>query len=158
MTNLFTVCGCLSTVAACAQFGCVTQRQAALYACCRSSAGVRACAVLSHCLHDRARVPALRTHVHAAKRHGCVSAGVGVPQTFVETDNPAILFNGNNEYLHYQDTWYILAYKPDTYVVSRQHPNSRLMHPGVTSLKPCIRTFRQQQQGCSKPLGPGAMA
>jgi hypothetical protein len=42
-----------------------------------------------------------------------------VLQTFAETDNPAILFNGNNEYLHYQDTWYILGYKPDAYVVSR---------------------------------------
>lgn len=38
-------------------------------------------------------------------------------QTFRTTDNPAILFNGNNEYLHYEDTWYILGYKPDTYVV-----------------------------------------
>jgi hypothetical protein len=48
-----------------------------------------------------------------------------VLQTFAETDNPAILFNGNNEYLHYQDTWYILGYKPDAYVVSRQcHSNA----------------------------------
>jgi hypothetical protein len=39
-------------------------------------------------------------------------------QTFRQTDNPAILYNGNNEYLHYEDTWYILGYKPDSYVVS----------------------------------------
>lgn len=40
-------------------------------------------------------------------------------QTFKQTENPAILYNGNNEYLHYEDTWYILGYKPDTYVVRR---------------------------------------
>lgn len=40
-----------------------------------------------------------------------------VVQTFVETGDKAVLFNGNNEYLHYQDTWYILGYKPDSYVV-----------------------------------------
>jgi hypothetical protein len=39
-------------------------------------------------------------------------------QTFRTTEDPAILFNGNNEYLHYEDTWYILGYKPDSYVVS----------------------------------------
>ncbi len=31
--------------------------------------------------------------------------------------NPAVLYNGNNEYLHYEDTWYIVASKPDEYVV-----------------------------------------
>lgn len=36
----------------------------------------------------------------------------------METGDRAVLFNGNNEYLHYQDTWYILGYKPDSYVVS----------------------------------------
>ena len=31
--------------------------------------------------------------------------------------NPAMLYNGGNDYLHYEDTWYILASKPDEYVV-----------------------------------------
>ena len=31
--------------------------------------------------------------------------------------NPAILYNGGNDYLHYEDTWYILASKPNEYVV-----------------------------------------
>ena len=35
----------------------------------------------------------------------------------LQQDNPAILYNGNNEYLHYEDTWYILDSKPDEYVV-----------------------------------------
>eukprot|EP00775_Hariotina_reticulata_P013067 gene13067-13194_t len=30
---------------------------------------------------------------------------------------PALLLNHDNEYLHYQDDWYIIASKPDTYVV-----------------------------------------
>lgn len=38
-------------------------------------------------------------------------------QRFVQdTNNPAILYNHDNEYLHYQDDWYILASKPDEYV------------------------------------------
>jgi violaxanthin de-epoxidase len=38
-------------------------------------------------------------------------------QRFVQTpDNPAILLNHDNEYLHYQDDWYIIASKPDKYV------------------------------------------
>lgn len=48
----------------------------------------------------------------------CVCADAPPFQTFVETGDRAVLFNGNNEYLHYQDTWYILGYKPDSYVVS----------------------------------------
>ena len=28
-----------------------------------------------------------------------------------------MLYNGGNDYLHYEDTWYILASKPDEYVV-----------------------------------------
>eukprot|EP00891_Asterochloris_glomerata_P009375 jgi/Astpho2/9375/Aster-01644 len=40
-----------------------------------------------------------------------------VVQTFKQQENPAILYNGNNEYLHYEDTWYILDSKPDEYVV-----------------------------------------
>lgn len=31
--------------------------------------------------------------------------------------SPAYLRNDNNEYLHYTDDWYILASKPDQYVV-----------------------------------------
>eukprot|EP00879_Flechtneria_rotunda_P033880 GHRR01037742.1.p1 GENE.GHRR01037742.1~~GHRR01037742.1.p1 ORF type:complete len:110 (-),score=33.00 GHRR01037742.1:514-843(-) len=34
-----------------------------------------------------------------------------------DPEKPALLYNHDNEYLHYQDDWYILAYKPDTYVV-----------------------------------------
>jgi hypothetical protein len=30
---------------------------------------------------------------------------------------PAVLYNHGNEYLHYEDDWYILAQKPDEYVV-----------------------------------------
>lgn len=38
-------------------------------------------------------------------------------QTFVQDpSNPAQLANHNNPYLHYQDDWYILAFKPDEYV------------------------------------------
>ena len=38
-------------------------------------------------------------------------------QRFVQTpENPAILLNHDNEYLHYQDDWYIIASKPDKYV------------------------------------------
>lgn len=38
-------------------------------------------------------------------------------QRFVQTpDNPAILLNHDNEYLHYQDDWYIIGSKPDKYV------------------------------------------
>lgn len=39
-------------------------------------------------------------------------------QRFVQQDpaTPAILFNGGNEFLHYEDTWYVLASKPDEYV------------------------------------------
>ncbi|KAL3160389.1 hypothetical protein ABBQ32_010714 [Trebouxia sp. C0010 RCD-2024] len=38
-------------------------------------------------------------------------------QTFKQQANPAMLYNGGNDYLHYEDTWYILASKPDEYVV-----------------------------------------
>ena len=38
-------------------------------------------------------------------------------QRFVQQpENPAILFNHDNEYLHYQDDWYIIGSKPDEYV------------------------------------------
>ena len=37
-----------------------------------------------------------------------------------DAENPAIMYNHGNEYLHYQDDWYILGYKPDTYVVRHQ--------------------------------------
>jgi len=37
-------------------------------------------------------------------------------QRFVQQDNPAILLNHGNEYLHYEDDWYVLASKPDEYV------------------------------------------
>eukprot|EP00889_Picochlorum_renovo_P005806 jgi/Picre1/32836/NNA_008166.t1 len=38
-------------------------------------------------------------------------------QRFVQTpDNPAILLNHDNEFLHYEDDWYIIASKPDAYV------------------------------------------
>ncbi|WPT17766.1 Violaxanthin de-epoxidase [Picochlorum sp. SENEW3] len=38
-------------------------------------------------------------------------------QRFVQTpDNPAILLNHDNEFLHYEDDWYIVASKPDAYV------------------------------------------
>eukprot|EP00877_Chromochloris_zofingiensis_P001790 jgi/Chrzof1/11611/Cz06g02070.t1 len=38
-------------------------------------------------------------------------------QTFnQDASNPGILYNHGNEYLHYQDDWYILASKPNDYV------------------------------------------
>eukprot|EP01024_Parvocaulis_polyphysoides_P059672 TRINITY_DN6464_c0_g3_i1.p1 TRINITY_DN6464_c0_g3~~TRINITY_DN6464_c0_g3_i1.p1 ORF type:complete len:435 (-),score=54.31 TRINITY_DN6464_c0_g3_i1:337-1572(-) len=38
-------------------------------------------------------------------------------QRFVQlNDNPALLQNHDNEYLHYEDDWYIIASKPDDYV------------------------------------------
>jgi len=37
-------------------------------------------------------------------------------QRFVQQENPAILLNHGNEYLHYEDDWYILKSKPDEYV------------------------------------------
>jgi violaxanthin de-epoxidase len=38
-------------------------------------------------------------------------------QKFVqEKDNPAIMLNHGNEYLHYEDDWYIIGSKPDEYV------------------------------------------
>ena len=33
-----------------------------------------------------------------------------------QPDNPAVLFNHDNEYLHYEDDWYIIGSKPDEYV------------------------------------------
>ena len=39
-------------------------------------------------------------------------------QQFVQTkDNPALLLNHDNEYLHYQDDWYILDAEPDSHVL-----------------------------------------
>ncbi len=39
-------------------------------------------------------------------------------QTFVQDEaNPAHLANHGNEYLHYEDDWYVLASKPDSYVL-----------------------------------------
>ena len=32
-------------------------------------------------------------------------------------ENPAILWNHGNEYLHYEDDWYVLASKPNEYVL-----------------------------------------
>lgn len=37
-------------------------------------------------------------------------------QTFVQQENPAILWNHGNQYLHYEDDWYVIASKPDEYV------------------------------------------
>jgi len=38
-------------------------------------------------------------------------------QRFVQDpSNPAILYNHDNAYLHYQDDWYVIASKPDEYV------------------------------------------
>eukprot|EP01023_Acetabularia_acetabulum_P067141 TRINITY_DN9197_c0_g1_i1.p1 TRINITY_DN9197_c0_g1~~TRINITY_DN9197_c0_g1_i1.p1 ORF type:complete len:424 (-),score=61.91 TRINITY_DN9197_c0_g1_i1:430-1701(-) len=38
-------------------------------------------------------------------------------QRFVQqSDNPALLQNRGNEYLHYEDDWYIISSKPDNYV------------------------------------------
>eukprot|EP00878_Enallax_costatus_P018093 GHUV01019035.1.p1 GENE.GHUV01019035.1~~GHUV01019035.1.p1 ORF type:complete len:454 (+),score=105.01 GHUV01019035.1:192-1553(+) len=34
-----------------------------------------------------------------------------------DLQKPAVLYNHDNEYLHYQDDWYIIASKPDSYVV-----------------------------------------
>lgn len=34
-----------------------------------------------------------------------------------DPEKPAVLYNHDNEYLHYQDDWYIIASKPDSYVV-----------------------------------------
>lgn len=70
-------------------------------------------------------------------------------QTFAKTDNPAILFNGNNEYLHYQDTWYILGYKPDSYVVSICSTGMRFGSEHLTiSAVPCMcLTASRHSQG-----------
>lgn len=39
-------------------------------------------------------------------------------QRFVQTpENPARLLNHDNEYLHYEDDWYVLAWKPDSYAL-----------------------------------------
>jgi len=39
-------------------------------------------------------------------------------QTFIQEEGtPSHLINHGNEYLHYEDDWYILGYKPDSYVV-----------------------------------------
>jgi len=39
-------------------------------------------------------------------------------QTFKQDEStPAILYNHDNEFLHYQDDWYILAQKPEEYVL-----------------------------------------
>ena len=39
-------------------------------------------------------------------------------QKFVQQpDNPAVLFNHGNDYLHYEDDWYILSSKTDEYVL-----------------------------------------
>jgi violaxanthin de-epoxidase len=38
-------------------------------------------------------------------------------QTFVQQENPAILKNYDNAYLNYTDDWYVLASKPDEYVL-----------------------------------------
>jgi violaxanthin de-epoxidase len=41
-----------------------------------------------------------------------------VVQEFVQDENnPAILYNHDNEFLHYQDDWYVLAEKPQQYVL-----------------------------------------
>lgn len=37
-------------------------------------------------------------------------------QTFKQQESQAVLFNHDNEFLHYQDDWYIIAQKPDEYV------------------------------------------
>lgn len=34
-----------------------------------------------------------------------------------DPQKPAVLYNHDNEYLHYKDDWYIIASKPDSYVV-----------------------------------------
>lgn len=39
-------------------------------------------------------------------------------QEFIQDEkNPAILYNHDNEFLHYQDDWYVLAHRPQKYVV-----------------------------------------
>jgi len=39
-------------------------------------------------------------------------------QTFYQDENqPGILYNHDNEFLHYQDDWYILAHRPNEYFV-----------------------------------------
>mmetsp|Transcript_20176 Transcript_20176/g.60860 ORF Transcript_20176/g.60860 Transcript_20176/m.60860 type:complete len:491 (+) Transcript_20176:281-1753(+) len=40
-----------------------------------------------------------------------------VVQTFKQQEDPAVLWNHGNAYLHYEDDWYILASKPDEYVM-----------------------------------------
>lgn len=34
-----------------------------------------------------------------------------------DPEKPGILYNHNNEYLHYEDDWYILSWEPDTYIL-----------------------------------------
>lgn len=41
----------------------------------------------------------------------------GTVQVFKQQENPALLWNHGNEYLHYEDDWYILASKPNEYVL-----------------------------------------
>jgi violaxanthin de-epoxidase len=38
-------------------------------------------------------------------------------QTFDQQENPAVLFNHNNDYLNYTDDWYVLASQPNEYVL-----------------------------------------
>jgi violaxanthin de-epoxidase len=39
-------------------------------------------------------------------------------QEFVQDEkSPGVLYNRDNEFLHYQDDWYVLAYKPREYVL-----------------------------------------
>ena len=48
----------------------------------------------------------------------CPSKLCFLSQMFVQDENnPAVLYNHDNEYLHYEDDWYILGYKPDDYVL-----------------------------------------
>jgi len=39
-------------------------------------------------------------------------------QEFIQDpEQPGILYNHDNEFLHYQDDWYIVGYKPDQYII-----------------------------------------
>lgn len=33
-----------------------------------------------------------------------------------DPENPGILYNHDNEYLHYQDDWYIVDYEPEQFI------------------------------------------
>lgn len=50
-------------------------------------------------------------------RKQALTVRAGFPLLLQDSVKPAVLYNHDNEYLHYEDDWYILASKPEEYVV-----------------------------------------